>query len=535
MARLTAGAVALERGLLSCVWVLRILQTMVVAAILLTVMAPRGLAQAPAADPDVRASGEPAVSREPEARPRRHPVRAVLGATLAFGLNLAWYWWDADFNQPDWDLQWDRESWRKKVVTFEALRLDGNRFSTNAGSHTQGGTIIYLIGRGNGLSAASSALLSFGEVVLWEYIGEFYEKPSINDMLTNPLGGLAVGEPFYQLSEFFARGADNGVNETLAAIFSPISHLNWWADGVRPRRAPDLDRLGLPRDVWHRFDLYAGLSSARWNDETERSESMLGLRTRLNTVRGYGRPERRAGFFGAGRLTSIDAGLSLSGEGMTGAVFATRVALGGYHAQNLRFDEGGDLVGHSLLVSLTNTFDYTGRRRPDLPFDQIATFAVAGPTVELAHRWGELEGAVRLEALPELSMVTSLAEERYRLRSGTEGLKLVMADHGYYYAYGVNLGGRLSVRYHAISAGLDGSWQRFESIEGLDRFQERLATDLHQTDGRARSLVWLNVRPVRGYADIGLSLERTSRFGRIADVTVSRVERRAMLTLGFAL
>jgi len=522
------------------------IRTCLVAAIILTLAAPRALAQTsdvddtrppplrppPAADPDISAPGLPIDQPPAEESVRRtYPVRAILETTLALGLNIAWYWWDADFNSPDWDLRWDADSWKKKAITFEAVRLDANRFSTNAGSHTEGGTLIYLIGRGNGLGVTNSTLLALGEIVVWEYVGEFYEKPSINDMINNPLGGLAVGEPFYQLSEFFGRGADNGINQTLATIFSPLSFVN----GYRPRRAPELDRLGLPRDVFHRFSLYTALASARWSEDTQRTESRLGISTRLNTVPGYGRPMPRAGFFGAGRITSIDAELGLGEAGMTSGLFSTRVALFGHHAQTLRRDDGGEVVGTNLLLSLVNSFDYSNRRRPGLPLDQIATFGVVAPTIDLSHRRGPVEGALHLEAVPDLAMVTSMAADDYRARSGTEGLKSSLAQHGYYYAYGGTLGAELALRFHTLEAGAALRWQRYHSIEGLDRFQERLTRDFHQMDGRSRSLFWLSVRPLRGFADLGLSLERTNRFGTMADVRVSQVERRATLTLTFSL
>jgi hypothetical protein len=477
-------------------------------------------------------SGAPPIPAE---APRRsHPIKAVLEAALALGINIAWYWWDADFNSPDWDLRWDWPSWKKKL-TFEAVRLDSNRLATNAGSHTEGGTIIYLIGRGNGLGVGGATLLSFGEVLIWEYIGEFYEKPSINDMVNNPLGGMAVGEPFYQLSQFFGHGSPNVVNESLAAIFSPMSAVNGFADRQWAHRAPDVDRLGLPRDIWHRFDLYAGLASAHWSDHTERAESVLGLRTEINTVPGFGRPYPRAGFFGAARLTSIDAGMALGREGMTGALFATHVALGGYHLQNLHRDDDDEIAGSSLLLTLTNTFDYSNRRRPNLNLDQIATFGVVGPTVELSHRHGPLGAQLRLEALPDLAMVTSLPAEAYRARYGTEGLKTELAEHDYYYGYGFTLGAQLAFQYRTFEAGGDVRWERFASIEGLDRFQEKLTRDIHQHDERSRALLWMSVRPIPGLAEIGVSVEHSDRSGELAGVEVSRSERRASLTLGFTL
>jgi hypothetical protein len=465
------------------------------------------------------------------ARPRpSHPYLALAETAFALGFNVVWYNADSGFNAPDWELRWDRESWYRKAITFDAVRLDTNRFSTNAGSHTMGGTLIYLIGRGNGLGPGASTLLSLGEIIAWEYLAEYAEKPSLNDMFNNSLGGLAVGEPLFQLSEFFARGADNGVNRTLAAIFSPVSAANEWWDGRRTARGPT-DRLGLPRDVWHHFDLYAGLASARWTGQLERTETLLGVRTEINTLPGHGTPGTRAGFFGATRLTRLDAGLALTNQGMTGALFATRVGLGGHRWEELRRDEAGELRGSQVLAAALNSFEYTAREHPGLPFDQIASFGVVGPAVEVAHLRGPMRAHLRVEALPSLAMVTSLAGDRYKARSGTEGIKSVLAQRGYYYAYGVTLGSQLALRYRALQGGLEARLDHFESIDARDRYQERLTRDSHLTDGRLRSMAWLNLRSLAGYADLGVALERVRRYGEIEDVTAVSIEHRATLTL----
>jgi hypothetical protein len=473
----------------------------------------------------------PPLEQPGEPRHRSHPVRAVLETTFAFAFNVAWYQFaDRSFNAPDWELRWDRDSWRKKAITFEAVRLDSNRFATNAGSHTEGGTLVYLIGRGNGLAPGASTALAFGEVLVWEYVAEYAEKPSVNDLLNNPLGGLAVGEPIYQLSEFFARGADNGFNRTAAAIFSPLTPVNDWVDGHRRRPTGDTDRLGLTRAVSHRFDLYAGFTDARWRADEQRTESLLGIRTEINAIPGFGTPTWRSGFFGTGRITHIDAGLALGHHGMTGALLGTRVALGGYHWQRLT-DEDGDIRGHTLVAGLFDSFEYSGVDRPGLPYDQIATFGVLGPTVDLGHRRGDFAAALRLEALPDLAMVTSLAGERWKSLYGSEGVKTPLAQRGYYYAYGLTLGSQLSLRYRTLSGGLDNHWEHFESVDVLDRYQERLTRNVHLVDGRLRSLVWLGLRPLASYAELRLALERLDRFGAIEDLAVSTIEQRATVTL----
>jgi hypothetical protein len=476
------------------------------------------------------ATAQDVSSRADEVQQSRYPGRALLETALFLVGNTVYYWWDKDFNAPDWEYGWNKESWRKKLITFEGVRLDANQFSTNAGSHTEAGTLVYLIGRGNGLGAGSSVLLTAGEVLVWEYLSEFREKVSLNDLLTNPLGGFAMGEPFFQLSDFFSRGSDNGINRTLALIFSPFSSVNDWADHQWPRRAGSVDGLGLPADVWHRFSLQVGLSNSRWTDDAERSETLLGLSTEINNVRGFGRPGSRAGGFGVGRITRLEGGLALANQGMTGALLATRVALAGYHAQSLHAD-GARLAGRSLTLALFNSFEYTNRRAPGLPLDQIASFGVAGPAVELIQRTGGVQARLRLEALPELAMITSMANPRFQESFGAEGLKSVLVQRGYYFGYGLNVGGELAIAYQPVEVSVASRWERFGSFEGIDRYQERVTNDYHLVDRRLSSMLRLTVRPLRGPALLSASLERATRAGTMLDVTTSTEERRAAVTL----
>jgi hypothetical protein len=207
------------------------------------------------------------------------------------------------------------------------------------------------------------------------------------------------------------------------------------------------------------------------------------------------------------------------------------VAMGGYHWQSLERDQEGELHGTSAMSGLFNSFEYTARDRPGTPFDQVASFGLFGPTLDLGHRRGPMQAQLRLEALPDLAMVTSLAGDRYKERSGTEGIKTVLAQRGYYYAYGLSLGSQLALRYRAVSGGVDLHWERFESIDLRDRYQERLSRNFHLSDGRTRTLVWIGLQPLGSYADIGVTLERSSRWGDIEDLTLTSVEHRASLAL----
>jgi hypothetical protein len=112
---------------------------------------------------------------------------------------------------------------------------------------------------------------------------------------------------------------------------------------------------------------------------------------------------------------------------------------------------------------------------------------------------------------------------------GTDGIKTVLAQRGYY--YGLTLGAQLGLRYRTLAAGLDHHWEQFESVDVLDRYQERLTRNFHLSDGRLRSLVWVSLRPLASYAELRAALERLERYGTIEDITLRSVEQRATVTL----
>jgi hypothetical protein len=476
-----------------------------------------------AAPPDVRSEAE--VERvAPEEKPTVHPVRAFLETAAFIAANTAYYWWNKDFNAPDWELGWNRDSWNKKLFTLEGVRLDANEFQTNAGTHTVAGAIVYLIGRGNGFGPGTSLILATSESILWEYVAEFKEKVSINDLLTNPLGGFALGETFFQVSELFARGADNGINKTIAAVFSPISSLN----GNHRPRAASFDGAGLPADVWHRIDFQFGLGNAAFDQQESRTEGTFATAIAVNSVRGYGRSGAR--FFGVGRLAALDAAMNVGQRGLTGVLLGTRVSLLGYYR-----GPGSALEpnGVSVLLALLNSFEYTNRSRPGMPLDQIATYGVAGPAGELGLHVGDFHARLRVEAMPELGMITALADPQYVERYGNEGIKSVLAQRGYYFGYGIAYGGGLSLQYGRWAGGVDGRRENFGSVEGVDRYQERVTNDFHITDGRDATRLWLTVRPWQ-YGQLSFSLEEGKRFGEMLGVSQSVKEKKAMVTAGVA-
>jgi hypothetical protein len=134
-------------------------------------------------------------------------------------------------------------------------------------------------------------------------VAEFREKVSINDLLTNPLGGFAVGETFFQISELFARGAGQWHQQGhRRGVLTSLS-----INGNRGPRAANLDGAGLPADVWHRIDFQFGLGNISFDREEARTEGTFATAVAINTVRAL-RPRRRpARLLRVGRLAALDA------------------------------------------------------------------------------------------------------------------------------------------------------------------------------------------------------------------------------------
>ena len=134
---------------------------------------------------------------------------------------LYYYWRTVDDQKEDWELNWTWDDWKSKLFSTDELVLDTNRFEANGMRHPLAGALVYQIGRANGMGVLGSTIMDFANAVLWEYVAEFREKPSVNDIFANTAAGFLIGEPLFQIgnqvdgrSSLFRRG--------LALIASPF-------------------------------------------------------------------------------------------------------------------------------------------------------------------------------------------------------------------------------------------------------------------------------------------------------------------------
>ena len=104
-----------------------------------------------------------------------------------FLLNL----FDRNFVEPKSDYQTNGDTiW--KNLTDSKWVIDNDQFKVNQFLHPYGGSIYYGIARSSGLNFWESFLYSVAGSFIWEIAGET-TNPSINDMITTPIGGTFLG------------------------------------------------------------------------------------------------------------------------------------------------------------------------------------------------------------------------------------------------------------------------------------------------------------------------------------------------------
>ena len=120
-------------------------------------------------------------------------------------------------------------------VTDPHWVIDNDQFSVNQFLHPYGGSIYYGLARSTGLNFWESFLYSTAGSYLWEMGGETTD-PSINDMISTPIGGSFMGEPFFRMASLLLEteeGRPGFWRELGAAVISPPTGLNRLAFGNR--------------------------------------------------------------------------------------------------------------------------------------------------------------------------------------------------------------------------------------------------------------------------------------------------------------
>lgn len=451
-------------------------------------------------------------------------VAALEASVLAGG--LTWYYANSKLNSKDWEYGYTWTAFEAKL-TGEAYSFDDNRFDTNFLSHPGAGSLYYLSARSSHFNVGESMLITFGMSALWEYLAEFREYVSINDMFTTPFGGVALGESVFQLGALFDRGCGTMTNRVLGSIFGPLVTAGNAIEGSRVSRPRVCDRLGLPRWGGRRIELAAGAVVARRFGRTSSADSALltiDARTEIVNLRRYGRAGRGWTSFGDGNVSWLSAGGSFDTDNLDQLWFGAKSVLAGLH-QRVPYEDGR--LNRELLLGVGLGTEYSRKRYGTASLRPEPFFVVDLPmlwarvrshfsthTLELDLAAGATTGGARSLAIDEFVRAG---------RSRSE-LPTVTEHHGYYHLLGVALAPSVRWIGNYVGLGVEARFDRAAGIRALDH--GGADSDVRSEEIRRRARLWADFGSGIG-PKLRVSSEWFQRASQLDDTVVRRSELRA--------
>jgi hypothetical protein len=507
--------------------------------------APIGFSLAP---PQEKESERQSGSAAPDLVMPKKWRRALVQLGIVSVYSTYRYWRDYHEWIEDWQYELTFADQYRRFLTTEAIRFDSNSFPTNW-SHIPGGGLYYLLARSNYLDWEESLLATFVSSAIYEYVSEWREVISINDMFLTTFGGYSLGETWFQLSDYFHHQRSAVLKAF--GFMNPINKLNQWLD----RRNPASHVYAQPG--WASLVLSAGWWRSSETGRTPSSSGLVSLETQLIRTPEYGRPGTFRKVLHDTTLSELSLGARLrrpgSGEeDLRGGpseevdIFARVVGLSWFRQT---IDELGR--GSSLSIGLGSALTYLRKRpplydaraaqvridpvpeRPTDFRDKLAVTHLLGPVVDWTRFGRNLRIRAVADAYFDFALVNAYAFNAYSALYPIDDLKTTLAYYGYHYAYGASSSVRVDVDWGNLWVRGLASGHVWDSWEGRDRFQDEILNDAGAVDTRTRFLLqagWrLGSAPLRAFAGI----EGIHRWGRVGEVRASGGETRTFAGLSY--
>ena len=452
-------------------------------------------------------------------RPARYG-RAAIELLGLLGVGTAYYWIVSDANKQDWDYI----DIRDRSVNVE-VKFDNNMFRTNFLLHPVAGTMSYWLARANGIDVYRSAGASFLSSAVFEFLLEWLEKPSINDLITTPVGGVAAGEFFFHLGDYLnsAFGHDNALQRVLAYSVGAPQGIHSAMDGVD---APlgTRDALGYSAAYWHMFHFGFGVADVANDRGDQGTVYDLLFHAKLVAMPGFLQPGRFSIDFNQGNFTEARLRTSIA----DGLLKDVDLWIGSDLVGHYRQDYTGSpdaLVGSGAMLAASVDMRYVDRwllnRR-----DQFAMFHFLGPSGKLWLAFGggwvaQAEGRLHLD----VAGVTSPAYRQLVAERGAEGTKTVLQLQNYYQGVGASGRARASLSLAGFELGAHARYGAYRSVDGLDRFATPL--DVANTDQIIELGAGLTYSPPSAPLSLRIDWESLEHRSQMGPYSVSRWDRRA--------
>ncbi|MCA9539669.1 MAG: DUF3943 domain-containing protein [Myxococcales bacterium] len=464
-----------------------------------------------------------ALGREP-----LHLWRAIGWQAISLGIGTVWYWGSWEANSADWDFPPFRDRF-----DFSAVRTDTNHYTINNLTHPIDGAAYYALARINGFGVPASALTSMLTSTIWEYALEYREQVSINDEIFTPGAGVAMGEAMFRLAHYLNSAPAGGrwPQKVAAATVGFPVWLHRWLDDRVPPVGPT-DSLGFSGAYHHRFCLAYDRAAVR--DGVASTDDLHGFRieAELNALPGYLRPGDLDLIFTDGNFTEFIVRALWTGDGEDGELLVhIDSTLAGYYTQSIEGPPEAP-TGTAARMGVTIAFDHDQRWLPD-PRDRISAVHMPGLDGAVFGLWRGLRGRLRIALHPTFNAIDSLAFPAFRARDATTVVRNLTERRGYYFGFGVATWLEFDAEWQGLR--LDGRLRYLyvDSLDGVDRFQERIDVDVPMTDDLIEYEVALGYTVPVVATHLRVGYTRTERRGWMAEARAARSFDRVIGTAGF--
>jgi hypothetical protein len=452
--------------------------------------------------------------------PKKRWGRTTLEVLGHFVYATASYWIREDVMKEDWEYQFTWEDQKRRFLFLDGPRFDSNTFQFNW-THSLAGAMYYNYARINRLNMLESFLVSTAASTFWEFVVEFKEVVSINDMITTTLGGPSIGEALFHVSRVFRDSRPTVLNQIGCFLSKPLMTLNNWMD--RKKNGPKIQDGAA--SLWHDFRLFIGPRSYSFSTDHSGITAQVGVETQIMHMPEYGEPGMYSGSMGT-TFTEFNLDAGVDQKGLYEFNIFAKSVLFGYYNQDIR-ETGDEKTGYSFFLGAGTAFDLMRRRTPkteddpDEAFntDKLCVINLLGPAFDLSLFHKDLKIRLTADIYADFALVHSTAYQQYAALNEVTNTKSTLLEHGYYYAIGFTTSSLLQVDFANIELKGKVKYHYFDSVEGLDRFQKDMADedDFELRDKRLNYHVSLGYTIPNSAVQLVVALEKTDRRGWLED------------------
>lgn len=426
--------------------------------------------------PDPPSASPGTSSLDPAGLGDARPGRAALAMGGMLALGTGWYWAYRGQNAVDWD-----NPNLEARISGEAWRLDNNGLAMNFLAHPFSGTAFYAVARAHALGVPLSSVYSFMTSFVWEYVVEFKEKVSINDVLVTPGAGIAMGEFFHKLALYVNRSdaPRTPAGSWLGFTTGPTVALAKSANGRHDPEGSDGVPTPLPDWIHRDFRFFYRYANSQRASQSPLDRHAWGFSGRLTQIEGYWQPGSFGRVLSDANLTELSVSVTHSSAGR-GLELSADTLLAGYYAQSVS-GSGAALRGSSAAVGTSIGYRFKDSHAAGQA-ERLGVLHLPGVAAEAHAAWNSFRMTLWARASADFAGVGSLAYPAWQKEFPDERPKAILLKKGYYYAWGASGRLRAAVAWGpwALRGWFDGGV--YDSIEGLDRAKELVTVDLPASD-----------------------------------------------------